>query len=711
MLGHLFTQALAAQVLFRVTVASFPRPTSIVSEDAEPTHLAARQNSAEGTTITVAPDSVCGYLSPATQTDSIVACPSGFICSWGSPPYGFVFCDIANIATRCYPREEALDESLCDDVCRNNDANIRCTDDEALPYCVTYGFPDGIRGYYCGTAASLAKADFTSSGQTGRNFDTTVMSDEEQPTSTTGTTESTEATSTTSESSSTITQTETAPSKNDGGVPTGAIVGGVVGGLAVVSMLVLGILFLRRRSHNDHTAELPVDRNSMAMQHAGGPPPTPFSLATTDAASPATMAHSKHLSQASFPMQPEMHMPVELQTDSMAGQGHLPQWNPNVMHMPGPPHGVGGDGSHQQYQDLAILLLHHHSWLDTVSQSSFAEFVWLSQYGEQRLRYTDVQAVRAEIAIRVEDLPGYRVEERDDLAEDSVSRCKRVKIELPSSSFRALKAMRTPPPTPGQSVEANRCKASGVSLSPRLNTASQAKEPASQRPSSSNPTDLPSVALDYSNLLMNVAESSNSASAPSKIHETLRPVLADFNDLLDGLMKDASQAYEAANTKLNEKLAEYQELKVKKFTTSNDSVKRSKQAVRDAQGRYKALTDEADELDATANSLSWPKIHGKAPLLPQLRQAIEAYTHLRDARRWEARAEVRNIAGLEQNFFEVERLAKGSDDVLTKLKEEVSDTSKDSESKKAELEVLKNVKTMVLGVERTIPDLEKMAMP
>lgn len=158
-------------------------------------------------------------------------------------------------------------------------------------------------------------------------------------------------------------------------------------------------------------------------------------------------------------------------------------------------------------RDLAILLLHHHSWLDTVSQSSFAEFVWLSQYGEQRLRYTDVQAVRAEIAIRVEDLPGYRVEERDDLAEDSVSRCKRVKIELPSSSFRALKAMRTPPPTPGQSVEANRCKASGVSLSPRLNTASQAKEPASQRPSSSNPTDLPSVALDYSNLLMNVAVS------------------------------------------------------------------------------------------------------------------------------------------------------------------------------------------------------------
>ncbi|KAH7012933.1 hypothetical protein EDB80DRAFT_774338 [Ilyonectria destructans] len=342
MLGLFFMQALAAQALLRLAAASYPAyppPTSSEHKRAEPTHFVARQNS-DRITVTIAPDSVCGYLSPATQTDPRITCGNGLNCSWGSGPYAFIFCGSAVFQTRCYPREEALDDALCDEACRNNSANLKCTHDELRPSCITFGYPDGVRGYQCKPTASLKKADFTLDGQTDRNFDTTVLVDEEaQPTSTTETTEhtsttettehtsttetteSTEAprtTSTKSESRSSQTQTETASGNNGGGVPVAAIVGGVVGGLAVVTMLILGVLFLRRRPHRDDSAVPPVDHSSMAVQQAIGSPPTTFSAGTTEVSSPTTMTHGKHLSQASFPPRSETRTPpAELQTNSI----------------------------------------------------------------------------------------------------------------------------------------------------------------------------------------------------------------------------------------------------------------------------------------------------------------------------------------------------------------------------------------------------------
>lgn len=127
MLGLFFMQALAAQALLRLAAASYPAyppPTSSEHKRAKPTHLVARQNS-DRITVTIAPDSICGYLSPATQTDPRITCGNGLNCSWGSGPYAFIFCGSTVFQTRCYPREEALDDTLCDEACRNNGENLK----------------------------------------------------------------------------------------------------------------------------------------------------------------------------------------------------------------------------------------------------------------------------------------------------------------------------------------------------------------------------------------------------------------------------------------------------------------------------------------------------------------------------------------------------------------------------------------------------------
>ncbi|KAH7131280.1 hypothetical protein EDB81DRAFT_859845 [Dactylonectria macrodidyma] len=332
-----------------------------------------------------------------------------------------------------------------------------------------------------------------------------------------------------------------------------------------------------------------------------------------------------------------------------------------------------------------------------------------SRNGEQMLRYADVHAVRAEFPINLEDLPEREDNAWDDLADDSASSRKRIKMESPDTSHRTSRGMKTPPPTLEQSAEARRGKIAGYLRS----ATSTSRESALQRPPSSEDTNTSSLAIVYSDLLIKAAERKNSAPVPSSIHDSLRPALTEFDARLDSLLKEASRTYEAADAKLNEKLAQYQELKLQNLSASNESVNRAKQALRDAQGRHKALVAEADELDATVKSLSGTKIlgnHGKAPRLPQLGHAIDAYDRLSHARRWEARGEERNIVGLQEKVVEAKRLAKQSNNVVIKLKREVSDASKASKTAKAGVEALKNVKTMVLGVEQTIPDLEKIAM-
>ncbi|KAH6972483.1 hypothetical protein BKA56DRAFT_621049 [Ilyonectria sp. MPI-CAGE-AT-0026] len=137
--------------------------------------------------------------------------------------FSLVFFGVQNMLTGCIARDKALDPSLCDEKCHSNPANLVCV------------------------VSSLFKAAFTYYGQTGRDFATTILSNDELTPTNTGESGNigaeTSGESNTNESES-----------RDSGSNTGAIVGGVVGGLAVVSLLVLGVLFLRRPPYKQRVA-------------------------------------------------------------------------------------------------------------------------------------------------------------------------------------------------------------------------------------------------------------------------------------------------------------------------------------------------------------------------------------------------------------------------------------------------------------------------
>lgn len=100
----------------------------------------------------------------------------------------------------------------------------------------------------------------------------------------------------------------------------------------------------------------------------------------------------------------------------------------------------------------------------------------------------------------------------------------------------------------------------------------------------------------------------------------------------------------------------------------------------------------------------------QSPCLPQLQTAIDAYNAQKLAKREEAAAQDVIVHGCAADVDEAKRLVRGNTDIVAKLKKEVLELTQDSEHKRARWDVLNNVKSMVLGLERTIPDLEDMAL-
>lgn len=100
----------------------------------------------------------------------------------------------------------------------------------------------------------------------------------------------------------------------------------------------------------------------------------------------------------------------------------------------------------------------------------------------------------------------------------------------------------------------------------------------------------------------------------------------------------------------------------------------------------------------------------QSPCLPQLQTAIDAYNTQKLAKQEEAADQEIIVHECATDVDEAKRLIKGNTDIVAKLKNEVSELTQDSEHKRARWGVLNNVKNMVLGLERTIPDLEDMAL-
>ncbi|KAJ4022680.1 hypothetical protein NW766_001726 [Fusarium irregulare] len=197
----------------------------------------------------MAPDETCGYLSGSVGVP--ITCENEARCTWEPNMLNIIACGTDHYL-QCVESKTAFDPKLCDDVCQSDTWNLLCTDSDE-PYCRTYLYPNGVADYRCASTSvgSIQRVEHIYKGDDSPNFVTTTISNEDGPTmSIPGTvsrpTAIDDPTSTTDSpgptSSSAVPATQSKP------VPVGAIVGGVVGGLAVLGLIAIGIIFsLRRR--------------------------------------------------------------------------------------------------------------------------------------------------------------------------------------------------------------------------------------------------------------------------------------------------------------------------------------------------------------------------------------------------------------------------------------------------------------------------------
>ncbi|KAF5009604.1 hypothetical protein FDECE_4209 [Fusarium decemcellulare] len=219
--------------------------------------------------ITTAPDTLCGYYTPGTSFS--FTCSAGTSCMWENDKYNLAFCGEEDFKTSCIGQADAMDSDKCDDDCRR-DPNIQFCTQDLRPYCFTIYFPNGIMKYPCHTARGFSSMNFPDGAE---NFGTSTLDvtiyAAETTESAESTEESTEEATSTDKSSAKAKGSETdssgptvtvvsAPEGDDSddsdddngkhkGKKTniGAIVGGVLGGLAVIAIVGAIILLVRRR--------------------------------------------------------------------------------------------------------------------------------------------------------------------------------------------------------------------------------------------------------------------------------------------------------------------------------------------------------------------------------------------------------------------------------------------------------------------------------
>ncbi|KAK3344106.1 hypothetical protein B0T25DRAFT_317845 [Lasiosphaeria hispida] len=221
--------------------AQSPRPTIPPA-----LHRFLRRQSYDEQTFLVAPDNTCGYVSAqkaAAYTCVETSAYCVFVTASGGGGTGVAGCcdkDVCGFRIDCLDYAQISTSSLCDAQCMSDSFTEKCTE-SSMRYCNTIEFPGGITDYFChsliGSTAQLA--DTTYLGQEGRTFSPLVFTDTvTRPTRTRADTESTTL-------PPLSTNTSDIP-RSSSPTPVGAIVGGVVGGIAVLGLVCLGIFYIIR---------------------------------------------------------------------------------------------------------------------------------------------------------------------------------------------------------------------------------------------------------------------------------------------------------------------------------------------------------------------------------------------------------------------------------------------------------------------------------
>ncbi|KAK4160736.1 hypothetical protein QBC43DRAFT_112044 [Cladorrhinum sp. PSN259] len=327
-------------------------------------------------TVTGAPDMTCGFLSG--NAGNPITCTNGKKCQWEAEQVGAIFCGFESTDrayVRCVPKSVATDPSQCNDVCQSNVFFLHCTNDDT-PFCRTLAFPDGVRDFRC-ASSSLASAQAVSwvyGGQVGRVLTTSVLRDEttssrpipgitltQVPTKTEDPIPTSNGPVTTGP-----TNTQTTEPTDDGGPPLGPIIGGAVGGVAVLALILAGIFFLMRRSKRQdqniqgHLSSPPPPNQpspaypASSVGYAGAPmqqtyhnvpPPTSTSPATTyDSSFKPGMGNMSPTTPSMMSMSPPTGAHQEFYTQAQGGD--KPQWGNTPSPPPGQP-GVQAYGGQQ----------------------------------------------------------------------------------------------------------------------------------------------------------------------------------------------------------------------------------------------------------------------------------------------------------------------------------------------------------------------------
>jgi hypothetical protein len=263
-----------------------PTPTFVPRGLADKRQVSSAEASTTTFTVTVAPDSTCGFLSGSPGNP--ITCENGSACLWETQYIGAIFCGLGDddpSYLACLDSEEASDPDQCDDVCQSNIFNLLCTASSA-PFCRTYNYPDGVRDFRCASTrvSAVQSVSFTYNSQSDRELETSIVGSGDIDSSSDVLDELTSFTRTseTETSSTTATSTSDASSDDDddeddggdSGTNIGAIVGGAVGGFAVLSLIAVAIWWFRRRSQRQKAAAGPYNGSiPVAGPTAGGPPP------------------------------------------------------------------------------------------------------------------------------------------------------------------------------------------------------------------------------------------------------------------------------------------------------------------------------------------------------------------------------------------------------------------------------------------------------
>ncbi|KFY82796.1 hypothetical protein V500_10327, partial [Pseudogymnoascus sp. VKM F-4518 (FW-2643)] len=216
-----------------------------------------------------APDATCGYFDgrPGAPLHCGTADTCFMFTSAGGS--GYIGCcpidgpfEQCGFRTNCLDAADIKNGTLCDSGCLHDTYTLKCTESSA-PYCAALTWPmNGVADYFCDNdRITTTQTLYTSyRGQTGSTWFTTTLSSDTLTTSRTSNSDDNGSNAPQPTSDSSDANATPTPSTDNGSdtsnnhststkkkTPIGPIVGGVIGGVAVLFGLGLLIFFLLRR--------------------------------------------------------------------------------------------------------------------------------------------------------------------------------------------------------------------------------------------------------------------------------------------------------------------------------------------------------------------------------------------------------------------------------------------------------------------------------